>query len=41
MSDERLNGLAILNFHKDKVPEVDKVINRFAGMKNRRLEFNL
>jgi len=41
MLNERLNGLALMNFHLGNVPHTDKVINNFAGMKPRRLEFDL
>jgi hAT family dimerisation domain. len=41
MVNERLNGLALMNFHMDKVPDTENVINNFAGMKNRRLELDL
>ena len=41
MSGERLNGLLIIHFHLDKLPDVERVINNFAGMSNRRLEFNI
>jgi len=41
MGQERLNGLALLSFHQDKVPDNDKVIQRFAGMRERRLELDL
>jgi len=41
MTNERLNGLALMNFHQDKIPKTDKVINKFAAAKLRRLEFNL
>jgi len=33
MTNDRLNGLALMQFHLDKVPETDEVINEFAGMK--------
>ena len=38
MSDERLSNLSILNFHSEKVPNTEDVINLFASMKKRRLE---
>lgn len=41
MMDERLSDLSILNFHYEKTPDTEAIINKFAGMKNRRLEFNL
>ena len=41
MNQNRLNGLALLNFHQDKVPDKDKVIQRFAGLRERRLELDL
>ena len=41
MSQDRMNGLALLSFHYDKVPDIDQVIQRFAGQKHRRLEFTL
>ena len=41
MVADRLDGLALLNFHLDRVPSVNKVINKFAGRKERRLELDL
>ena len=38
MTTERLNGLALMYVHQEIVPEVEKVIDRFA-LSNRRLEF--
>ena len=38
MSAERLNGLALMYVHQKIVPDVEKVIDRFA-LSNRRLEF--
>ena len=37
MLEERLNGLALMNFHLDRIPESKKVIDKFGGAKNRRL----
>ena len=37
MSDDRLSDLAILNFHCEKAPDIEKIINEFSRMKNRRL----
>lgn len=39
MTQERLTGLALLHVHRQIPISVDNVINRFANMKNRRLEF--
>lgn len=41
MGQERLTGLALLNAHREIVVDVDKVIDRFAKIRNRRLEFVL
>jgi len=41
MLEERFNGLALMNFHLDRIPDPQKVITYFSAMKNRRLEFNL
>jgi len=41
MVEDRLNGLALLNFHLDRIPSSENVIKTFAGMKPRRLEFTL
>ena len=41
MSDDRLSDLCIINFHYDKTPNSSSVIDMFAAMKNRRLEFIL
>ena len=37
MSEERLEGLALMEIHNDVMIDVDKVIDDFAGHKNRRL----
>ena len=37
MSEERLEGLALMEIHNDVMVDVDKVIDDFAGHKNRRL----
>ncbi|XP_065667641.1 52 kDa repressor of the inhibitor of the protein kinase-like [Hydra vulgaris] len=39
MSEDRLNGLALMYIHQEIVPCIDNVINRFS-IKNRRLDFN-
>nr|XP_047123059.1 52 kDa repressor of the inhibitor of the protein kinase-like [Hydra vulgaris] len=39
MSDDRLNGLALMYIHQEIVSCIDNVINRFT-IKNRRLDFN-
>ena len=41
MLEERLNGLALMNFHLDRIPESKKVIDKFGGAKNRRLSLCL
>ena len=41
MGQERLTGLALLNAHREIEVDVDKVIDRFAKIGNRRLEFVL
>ena len=41
MTNDRLNGLALMQFHLDRVPETERIINEFAGMKQRRLELIL
>jgi len=41
MVEERLNGLAMMEFHQNFIPDSDTVINKFAGDKNRRLAFNI
>ena len=38
MLSDRLNGLALIYVHREIIPDVEKVIDRFA-LKNRRLEF--
>ena len=38
MTSERLNGLALLYVHKEIIPEISEVIDKF-GLKYRRLEF--
>ena len=37
MNEERLEGLALMEIHNDVMIDVDKVIDDFAGRKNRRL----
>ena len=41
MLEERLNGLALMNFHLGRIPESKKVIDKFRGAKNRRLSLCL
>lgn len=41
MGQERLTGLALMNAHREIEVDVDKVIDRFAKIVNRRLEFVL
>ena len=38
MSEDRLNGLALLNVHKEIEINIADIINKFAGTGNRRLE---
>ena len=37
MTQERLNGLAMLNIHCDKDFDLDDIVNRFALKKERRM----
>ena len=39
MGDERLNGLALMQIHQEIVPDVEDVIDLFADMGKRRIEF--
>lgn len=39
MTEERLTGLCLLHAHRDISIDIDKVIQRFAQSKNRRLDF--
>jgi len=39
MGEERLVGLALLNIHRHRTVEVDKVIDLFASSKKRNLDF--
>lgn len=41
MGQERLIGLALLHVHRDFEISIDNVIDRFANMKNRNLDFIL
>ena len=41
MGQEWLSGLAIANAHREIEVDVDKVIDRFAKIVNRRMEFVL
>ena len=41
MSGERLNGLALMNFHLDMIPDAEKVIAKYGGARNRRLSLSL
>lgn len=38
MTNDRLNGLALMYIHQDIVPDTENVIDRFA-LNNRRLDF--
>ena len=39
MANERLNGLCLVHCHRDILIKIDKVIDRFAKEKHRRLDF--
>ena len=39
MLEDRLNGLALMHIHQEIIPDVDEVINKFALMGPRKLEF--
>lgn len=39
MSQERLVGLALLHFYREREIDYDAVLNRFASQKKRKLEF--
>ena len=39
MNEDRLNGLALLNIHRELQVDEEKIIDRFARTKNHRLEF--
>ena len=39
MLEDRLNGLALMHNHQEIIPDVDEVINKFALMGPRQLEF--
>ena len=41
MLEERLNGLALMNFHLDMIPDAKKVMEKYGGAKNRRLSLCL
>lgn len=41
MGNERLTGLALLNIHREIDVDIDNIINRFARIGNRKLEFIL
>ena len=41
MKNDRLNNLAIIKINKDLEINIDKVIEKFAALKSRRLEFLL
>ena len=41
MVQERLNGLALMEFHQIIIPNANQVIDKFAGSKNRRLTLTL
>ncbi|XP_022171525.1 52 kDa repressor of the inhibitor of the protein kinase-like isoform X2 [Myzus persicae] len=38
MTESRLNGLALLNIHKDKDIDIDKVVDQFSRKKRRRMQ---
>ena len=35
MGPERMNGLCLMNFHLDKVPDVNNVCDRYLSLKDR------
>ena len=39
MLEDRLNGLALMHIPQEIIPDVDEVINKFALMGPRKLEF--
>ena len=39
MCDDRLNGLALMCIHQEIEPDVNLVINKFAALGSRTLEF--
>ena len=41
MSNDRWNSLALQLFHLKRIPDTERVINEFAGIKPRRFEFDL
>lgn len=41
MGQERLNGLAMMHIHRDSIINVEKIIDKFATAKNRKLDFVL
>ncbi|KAK2723201.1 hypothetical protein QYM36_001774 [Artemia franciscana] len=41
MSEDRLNGLALLNVHRDVLVSVDEVLEKFAISSARRLRFKV
>jgi len=38
MTEDRLNGLAVLNIHKEIPIDIDEVINRISRQKQRRMK---
>ena len=38
MSQDRMNGLSLLNFHLDKVPKTETVCTRFLASKSRLID---
>jgi len=38
MTEDRLNGLAVLHIHKEILIDIDDVINKFSRQKQRRIK---
>ena len=39
MTNNRLNGLALMHIHRDITPSIDDVLDRYGNSGNRRLKF--
>ena len=39
MTNDRLNGLALMHIHRDIIPSIDDVLDRYGNSGNRRLKF--
>ena len=39
MTNDRLNGLALMHIHRDIIPGIDDLLDRYGNSGNRQLKF--